>query len=320
MIKLFAAVLCLGLAVLPGVAEGQDPAVQLKPGVLLLVSQEGQSASGSPSLVHAWDRKGKRPSLVFRKQSEIHAFAVGRNGQQYYLNHSGTSIMQADKAGANEKVIFSHKTYVRELALDNDDNVYFSESSGTGADGRIYRVRPGTKLLLAITKDKGTSGAPVTKPAEPKGEKGTEEQAPVSAEPVCTVPLQHMKAGLGTGYWAGNFAFGRDARGMVDTNTLYLTSGNSGPGGAIFRMKRKNGIWSQPQPVFVSNLCIEALVFTNPGQAYFVGHTTRAGDVARVFRLTDLRKVEVVGPLDLGWVWHLSVVPRPGGEKSSKKK
>ena len=124
---------------------------------------------------------------------ELHAFAVGRDGRQYYLCSNEPSLVQADKDG--EKTIFTHTTYVRDLALDEDDNIYFSEGSGAGSDGKIYRLVPAT------------------------------DKAAARAELFCTVDPRKV-----SGYWDGTFAFGRNAKGKVDTNTLYLSSGNCTPG------------------------------------------------------------------------------------------
>jgi hypothetical protein len=278
MTRLLTGVLCFGLVVLPGVAKGGDPAVELKPGMLIVMGEKPQ-AGGSQWLAHAWDGKAKRPSLLFRKRSilcgDMHAFAVGRNGQQSYLNHNNYLIVQADKAGEDEKVIFRHKEYVRDLALDGDDNVYFSEASGAAADGHIYRLRmsPGDNTA--------------------------------TAELFCDVRLRDMGLlGPDSGFWAGNFAFARDAKGVLDTNTLYLSSGNIEPA-AIFRMTRKDGEWSKPKSVFLTKPPIMGLVFTNPREAYYVQGTNQ------VFRLTDLKRVEPALTLDVGQVWHVSVVPSP---------
>jgi hypothetical protein len=353
MTKLLAGVLCFSLVVLFGVAKAGDSAVPMKPGTLIIIGEEKQPG-GSQFLAYAWDGKAKRPSLLFRKRSklcgDLHAFAVGRDGRQYYLNKDNYLIVQADKTGENEQVIFRHQTYVRDLALDNDDNLYFSEASGAGGDGRIYRLRLPRKVLPSITKgdkDKAGSGAQVKKPdpaskllpsiikgdkdkagsagqvkqpdPAPKGEQRTQGQTAATAELFCTVRLQDMSLlGPNSGFWAGNFAFARDAKGMLDTNTLYLSSGNISTA-AIFRMTRKDGKWSKPKPVFVTNAPIMGLVFTNPREAYCV-RTQGLDGIKQVFRLTDLRKAEAVLSLDVRRVWHLSVVPRAAEEKRDLRK
>lgn len=292
--KLFVGVLGFSLAALIGAAKGEEPAASMKPGMILITGQQPAPA-GQPFelrwLVYAWDGKAKRPPLLFRKQrpkglfNDVTAFAVARNGQQYYASCDNNEIRQADKDGANEKVFFTHKTYVRDLALDDDDNVYFSEyishiDKGRG-NGYIYRIRPA----------KGKAAA--------------------TAERFCTVHVQDMKIPDGNPdhFWLGNFAFARDAKSGVDTNTLYLSSGNVSPA-AIFRMRRQDGEWGKPERVFTDRGCICGLMFVTSRDAYFV-RTWGAHGVNQLFRLTDLKKAEAVLTLDAERLRHVSVVPRP---------
>jgi hypothetical protein len=288
--KLFAGVLGISLATLLGVAEGADPAVQIKPGMIIVLGEDQKGES--PWLAYAWNGKDKSPPLLFKKKSTLcgdlmHAFAVARNGQQYYLNRNMNIIVQADQAGEKEKEFFKHKTSVRDLALDNDDKVYFSEASGA-ADGHIYQVRPA----------KGDTAA--------------------TAELFCDVPVRDMKPldRARGGDWMGNFAFARDAKGGLDTNTLYLSSGNVRPA-AIFRMTRKDGKWGKPERVFATETTIEGLVFTGPDEAYFVrGSDDAGGGANKVFRLTDLKKAEAVLTLpDVSKLCHVAIVPEAAGEK-----
>jgi hypothetical protein len=319
MTKLLAGVLYLSLAALVGVVKGEDSAVQLKRGTLVVLGEEAQQG-GKQFVAYTWDGTAKRPTLLFRKRSklcgDLHAIAVDRNGRQYYLNANRNLIVQADRAGKNEKVFFQHKgLYVRDLALDNDGNVYFSEATGGGGDRHIYRVRPARGQPAATSRANPASGTPNSQVRPSRG------QTAATAELFCTVPLRDMISVLDrpdTGFWAGNFAFARDARGVLDTNTLYLSTGNRIPA-AIFRMTRKDGKWSKPERLFWTNSPIMGLVFANPREAYCVRTQGRDG-IKQVFRLTDLKKPEAVLTLDVTRVWHLSVVPRPGGEKSDLRK
>ena len=137
--------------------------------------------------------------------------------------------MQADKDG--EKNVFTHTTLVRDLALDEDENIYFSEGTGAGADGKIYRLVPAT------------------------------DNAPARGELFCTVDPRRV-----SGYWDGIFAFGRDANGKVDINTLYLSTGNTVPA-YIFRTTRNQGEWSDPTWVYRAPGRIMGLVLTSPAAA-----------------------------------------------------
>src|SRR5262245_58349076 len=124
-------VLTLALAI--GWARGDEPpAVKIGPGTIIVLGQ-GQLQGGlSSSLAYLWDGKDEKPPLLFSRAApfggEIHALAVARDGQHYHLCHNRFLITRADKDG--ERTFFTHTTYVRDVALDGDDNVYFSEASG----------------------------------------------------------------------------------------------------------------------------------------------------------------------------------------------
>ncbi len=232
---------------------------------------------GGLSLVYAWDGKSEHASLLFGRKSivvqDLHAFAVGRDGRQYYLCSNEPSLVQADKDG--EKLIFTHRTLVRDLALDEDDNIYFSEGSGARFDGKIYRLVPAT------------------------------DKAAARAELFCTVDPRKV-----SGYWDGIFAFGRNAKGKVDTNTLYLSTGNSVPG-YIFRITRHQGQWSAPTWVHRAEGKIMGLVITSPATAYYTADNT-------VCRLTSAgSKVAFTVP-GVSGLLDVSVAPegkmiKPGG-------
>jgi len=250
----------------------------MKPGMLIILGLGKAQPGPASSLAYAWGGKAERPSLLFSRSSrlvgDLHAFAMTRDGQEYYLCANRFAIVRADKDGKSEKVFFTHKTYVRNLRLDNDDNVYFSESSGAGADGKIYRVQP------------------------------AKDQTAATAALVCTVSLGDV------GFWAGDFAFGRAANGGLDTDTIYLSSGNQIPS-SIYRMQRKDGKWGTPERVFSARTTIQGLVVTGPREVYYVSGN-------QVFRLTDLKKLEVVLTLPDVSLRHVSLVPEAAGEKDRK--
>jgi hypothetical protein len=245
----------------------------------LVIYGEGKPAPGGlpPSLGYAWDGKAEKPRLLYSKRSplvgDLHSFARAGDGREFYLNANRFAIVVAGKEG--EQTFFTHTTYVRHICLDGADHVYFTEASGAGRDGKIYRVRPG----------KGGAAA--------------------TAEEVCTVPLRDV------GFWAGHFAFARDGNGKLDTDTLYLSSGNLLPA-SIYRMRRKGGKWEAPERVFAGKTSIMGLVFTDPRTAYFVSGN-------QVYRLTDLKKAEVVLTLpDVSRLRGIAMLPTTTPVKKDK--
>jgi hypothetical protein len=274
-LRLERGVLCLVLTSF-GIAAEDPSAAPAKPGTLIVLGQGIANADEPPpSLGYAWDRKAENPPLLFSRRSllvrDMHALAYTRDGVPYYLSGNQFVIVRADKDG--EEVFFTHSTYVRDLALDDRGNLYFSEASGAGRDGKVYRVVP-------------DAGA-----------------APATAVLVCTVRLQDV------GFWAGDFAFGRTADGGLDTDTLYLSSGNQIPA-SLYRMTQKDGAWSKPERLFGAQTTISGLVLTGPREAYYVSGN-------RVFRLTDFRKLQAVLTLpDVSRLSDLTLMPAVSGGKT----
>jgi hypothetical protein len=234
-------------------AAADDPLVPSpKPGTLIIVGQAPGDGRQRLSLIYGWDRKTAEPHLLSSERSvvvgDLHAIAFAP-AARYYLSRNRNMLIQADKKG--EEVVYRHTTYVRDLVLDDRDNVYFSEASGAGGDGKIYRVVP-------------IGGA-----------------NPDRAELICTVPLGDVG-----GFWAGDFAFGRLPLGGLDTDMLYLSSGNKVPA-SIYRMTRKAGAWGKPEVIFGVETSIQGLVMTGPRDAYFVSDN-------QVFQLTNFSELKAV--------------------------
>ena len=243
------------------------------PGTIIIIGKEVQAPN--LSIGYAWDRKapnareifsGYRSSLVGQR-GDIDAIAIARSGQQFYLNKSGMAIGAA-RTSQQEKLFFKHTTYNRDVVLDEQDFAYFSESSGAREDGKIFKITPRT-------------GGPSAK-----------------AGLFYTVPL----ADVG-GFWAGPFAFGRNATGELVTDTLYFASGNSVPA-SIYRVTRQNGEWGKPEKLFQTNMSIDSLTVTGPNECYFV-----SGNKAQVFRLTDWTTSEPVLNFPGTVLRGLTVVP-----------
>jgi hypothetical protein len=253
-------------------AADDAPAVTAKPGMIVVLG-DGKPVGGQPtSLAYAWDRKADKPPLFFSGQSllvgDVHALAITRDGGHYYVCKNRFDIVRDDHK--SQEAVFKHATYVRHVALDDADNLYFSESSGAREDGKIYRLVP-------------AAGGGAAK-----------------ADLLCTVGLADV------GSWSGDFAFGRTNDGKLDTDTLYLGSGNQVPS-SIYRMIRKAGTWNKPERVFDANMPINGLVMTGPGEGYFVSGN-------QVYQLTDLRKLKSVLTLpDVTRLTCLTVVPAPRG-------
>jgi len=103
-----------------------------------------------------------------RPRGRITSLAVGLDGWFYYSDASAYFILRTD--GRVEYEVHRHSTYVRDVGFDATGRLYFSEATGAGGDGMIYRLSPDH----------------------------------VVSEPFLRVPLAEVG-----GYWAGHFAFDR---------------------------------------------------------------------------------------------------------------
>jgi hypothetical protein len=65
----------------------------------------------------------------------------------YYCN----AVNQNQIFRAGDVPIYTHRTYVREVAFGPGGALYFSESTGASADGKIYRLGPGMVPVLYYT-------------------------------------------------------------------------------------------------------------------------------------------------------------------------
>lgn len=109
------------------------------------------------------------PRQVYeRPAGGLHAVAVGPDGRLYFTDANQFDILRTD--GLGEERIFRHATYVRDLAFDSRGRLFFSQATGAGGDGTIFRLDLATGRATAFR----------------------------------TVRLEQVG-----GFWAGHFAFDR---------------------------------------------------------------------------------------------------------------
>lgn len=225
-------------------------AYELDAGSLVLVG-----ADPGEQHIYLWDHVSNSLQEVHYTQSPllrreaVHNLVIAAGGRQFYSNYNQFSILTANNAHEEESLFFKNDTYVRHLVLDGDNSLYFSTSTGTGGDGHIFKIHGGW------------------------------DGVPASADPFYTVQLRELADVGGMSYWGGPFAFGRNAAGGIDTNTLYIASGTSVPA-CIYRTRRENGEWSKIERVYFTEKPINALLPTGPNDTYFVSES-------KVYRLTN---------------------------------
>jgi photosystem II stability/assembly factor-like uncharacterized protein len=76
----------------------------------------------------------------------IYNAVVGPDGCLYYSDANQNNLIRA--VGNQVTVVYTHTTYLRDIAFDPQGRLYFSESAGAFADGRIYRLNNGVAELF----------------------------------------------------------------------------------------------------------------------------------------------------------------------------
>jgi len=72
-----------------------------------------------------------------REKGNIYSIAFSRNGRLYFVDANDNGIYVVH---AQAMKIYTHSTYIRDITLDSAGNIYFSEASGAGGDGKIYKL------------------------------------------------------------------------------------------------------------------------------------------------------------------------------------
>lgn len=114
-------------------------------------------------------QQGGLREIYRRPHGRIYSVAVGPDGTIYFSDHNDFHIYRL--RGGKEEKIYSHTTYTRNIRFDAKGQFYFSEATGAGRDGTIYRLNLQTR----------------------------------AAQPAFRIRLSDID-----GFWAGNFAFAPD--------------------------------------------------------------------------------------------------------------
>ena len=101
----------------------------------------------SPGSVYRFRRDTMSKTAIYTRPSGrlySFVFAPWDQNQLYVVNANDKKVfaVSLDSGVLNEDVIFTHTTYVSDIAFDTHNNLYFSEASGAGADGKIWRIEP----------------------------------------------------------------------------------------------------------------------------------------------------------------------------------
>jgi len=168
---LTAAILALFLLASPTFAAGaasaqQTPVLEMKPGTMAVMERflpiyyaDGGDPKGS--VYHAATATAPDNIIYTRPSERLYSFAFhpGVPEKLYYANANQNDIYMVAETGSGwsaESAIFTHRTYVRDIAFafdrSGDLGLYFSEATGAGGDGTIYRVDGATATPFYTVK------------------------------------------------------------------------------------------------------------------------------------------------------------------------
>jgi len=160
----------------------------------------------------------KKSSIFFKRRSGRISSIALRGEQLYFCSPDDRRIYQ--RIGQRERVVFEHKTYIRDIAIDPSGYLYFSVASGAKGDGRIYKLSPRVDEL------------------------GREGRFSISSDSQRR-PIQ-VRLSTVDKYWEGDFAF--DAQGH-----LYLSSGKRIPASIYKIQKQGENRYGVPQHRYRDN-------------------------------------------------------------------
>ena len=124
----------------------------------------GDSLSGSPALGigFAFDRKAANTKQVFScyrsglqgyEGSCVGSLAITRKGQQFFVEGNDCSAIVTAQMSQQKSVIFMHKSHINDLALDEQDCLYYSEDTGIFKKSQIGDPSAKAELFCAVQKN-----------------------------------------------------------------------------------------------------------------------------------------------------------------------
>ena len=170
----------------------------------------------TPGVVYRIESRRRKPDVFIRRcLGTIYSIALWE--EQLYFCSANDRRIYFKKLNEPERVVFTHNTYIRDIAVDPSGYLYFSVASGAGGDGRIYQLTPPVNNLGP--KDRFSISS-------------TSRNRPVQV---------HLKTV--NGFWAGDFTF--DEQG-----NLYLSTGNRSPAFIYKVPKEKGGQYGSPRRLY----------------------------------------------------------------------
>jgi hypothetical protein len=86
-------------------------------------------------------RNGQLTPVYQRGSGRIYSVGVDPRGILYFSDHNDNHIYRLDQG--REIRVFTHSTYIRDIAFDPQGRLFFSEATAAGGDGMIYQLQGG---------------------------------------------------------------------------------------------------------------------------------------------------------------------------------
>ncbi len=109
-----------------------------------------------PNAIWQYDLSSRSTSIIYEYPGgQIFCFELEKYPQEIFFTVSDNRIHRARKLNGNWQApdfFFTHTNYVKDLAFGPDGALYFSESHGGAADGKIYRLEGENAVLFYKVK------------------------------------------------------------------------------------------------------------------------------------------------------------------------
>ena len=137
-------------------SRGSLPVGRIIAGLCFLLTTGGLDATAQVKLLYTdWTVEPGRvyysspageKTLYRAPAGRIYYAVVGPDGGLYYSDANQNRLIRA--IGNQVTVVYTHSTYLRDIAFDPQGQIYFSESTGAFSNGRIYRLNNGVAELF----------------------------------------------------------------------------------------------------------------------------------------------------------------------------
>ena len=93
---------------------------------------------------------GQVSTIYTRPSGQIYFLALAPDATLYFSNANAFDLYKLENG--TESLVYTHTTYLRDVAFDSQGQLYFSEATGSGGDGMIYRLDGSQATLFYVVQ------------------------------------------------------------------------------------------------------------------------------------------------------------------------